>query len=121
MEKLSTSTFALVMDHQVQEWSILNIHRKIFEPLNTRAILSNKIRFLKNGNDILMANCDMIYRFQSGISKLEEINNPFKSIDISSFRAGIYEKEYVLLHDDQISNDHFFVSNWTDQLHFTDQ
>ncbi|XP_058805906.1 uncharacterized protein LOC131672587 [Phymastichus coffea] len=110
-EKLSEVTFVLIVDHQIQEWSIENINQHIYKPTNTRGIKHNNIKFLTHDADILLASCDIIYQLQNRTFKINEIENPFKSTNILSLKAGIHQKEYILLHDDQINSDHIFIYN----------
>lgn len=110
VEKLGDDAFAIVVDRQVQEWSIKQISERTLKPINTIPINDRSVKFFSNENDTLLASRDTIYDLRTNALEFEEFENPFSTNDILTIRIGIYQKEHILFYDDSLSTDYVFVS-----------
>lgn len=110
IQKLDNDAFVVVVNNQVQEWSIKKIHENSFDPVNVIPMKAKNVQFFTNANETLLASQDTIFGLRSEVLEFEEYENPFDTNNILSFQAGISQKDYILFFDERISEDYIYVS-----------
>lgn len=111
MKKLDEIAFVVLLYHQVQEWTIVELNGISFKKLNVIPISGEDVRFFAVDNEIMLASRSSIYALRAErFLEFEELENTFGTNNILTLVAGIYRKQLLLYYEEKISPDYVFVS-----------
>ncbi|KAK0163151.1 hypothetical protein PV327_006859 [Microctonus hyperodae] len=121
-KKISNNDFFIITNGIINYYSLENISKNSTVSLNSWEFKNKNIKFLPNTNKTLIIDDYFLYELKNISDKnISSMENLFKTIHVTSFRVGIYEKEIFVYYDKKLSDNYIFISKYNLSVNYIDQ